>query len=147
MSLTLAAQPWCLGLLDFFQRATSTLERWRIQKHLRIVERELTIRNTSHLSPRLKAERQRNIEHLHDYWTAGVFPKNMDFCDRRVPYFKDAAGVPCAMAYLIEESGYQALVQEVASTNNHVYISDIKSGPVLDWLGSEEHTSELQSQR
>jgi hypothetical protein len=101
---------------------------------LRIVEKELRQKNVGHLSLELRQERAKNIAHLHQYWTSGLYPKNPDFLDQRVPYFKDAVGTPCAMAYLIEQSGHQDLVNAVARSNNHIYINDIQDGPVMDWI-------------
>src|SRR3989344_6455056 len=96
--------------LRFFKKFFARMERFRIKNHLRIVEKELRRKNVDHLSAELRAERAKNIDRLHAYWTNGLYPINRDFADRRVPYFKDASGTPCAMAYLIEQSGHQDLV-------------------------------------
>src|SRR3989344_9608093 len=112
--------------LTVLEKIMAKVEQFRVRNHLRIVERELRSREISYLSAELKRKREENIARLHEYWTEGVFPKNSDFFDQRVPYFKDNLGTPCAMAYLIEQSGWQVLVNEVAATNNHVFINDIK---------------------
>jgi hypothetical protein len=112
------------------------LDTFRIKTHLRIVEAQLRRNNVDHLPAELKSARESNLDRLHEYWSTGVFPKNLDFKGKFVPYFKDAVGTPCAMAYLIEESGNRDLVNEVAATNNYVYINDIKSGPVLEWINT-----------
>ncbi len=131
ITLTQERTGFFLSILEIIM---AKVEQFRVRNHLRIVERELRNKNTSHLSPELQRRREENIARLHEYWTTGVFPKNPDFFDRRIPYFKDHLGTPCAMAYLIEESGHRDLVNAVASTNNHVYINDIHDGPVLDWI-------------
>lgn len=134
-TLTIAIeQSKTLWLLGLFEKVLARLERFRVKNHLQIVEKELLQANIEQLSPELKQERAKNIARLHEYWSKGLFPKNPDFLDRRVPYFKDHSGIPCAMAYLIEQSGQQNLVNFVASNNNHVYINDINNGPVLDWI-------------
>jgi hypothetical protein len=112
----------------------SRLENFRIKNHLRIVEKELRQTNVDHLSIELQEERRKNINHLNKYWTRGIYPKNVDFSFKMVPYFKDALNTPCAMAYLIEQSGRQDLVDFVAKNNNHVYIKDLQDGPVIKWI-------------
>lgn len=120
------------ALSKFLLKIVMRLEQFRVKNHLSVVEKELRRRNVDHLAPELQQERAKNINHLHDYWTKGLFPKNLDFAGKRVPYFKDAFGTPCAMAYLIEQSANQNLVNTVAESNNYVYINDIHDGPVLD---------------
>ena len=117
-------------LYDFYLK----LEKFRIKTHLRIVEQELLGKDVSHLTNELREERLKNIQRLRDYWIKGEFPQNIHSQDERVPYFKDHRGVPCAMAYLIEQSGDREIVKKVAETNNHVYINDISKGPVIDWI-------------
>src|SRR4051812_49578997 len=52
-------------------------EEWtRIATHLRFVENELRARDTSQLSDRERHARALNLQRLHDYWTAGLFPRN-----------------------------------------------------------------------
>ena len=135
MNTTLAiSQTKVSPIVNFFEKILARIEWFRVKNHLRIVENELLRKNVDHLSLELQRERAKNITHLHQYWTNGVYPKNPDFLDRRVPYFKDAVGTPCAMAYLIEQSGHQDLVNIVTRSNNHVYINDIQEGPVIDWI-------------
>ena len=122
------------GFLVFLERLLARIENFRVKNHLRIVEQELISKNVQHLSEKLQKERSKNIARLHAYWTQGFYPKNVDFFDKRIPYFKDQFGTPCAMAYLIEKSGRQDLVSEVRQINNHVYINDIQNGPVLNWI-------------
>lgn len=105
-----------------------------IRAHLARTERELRAKDTSHFSPELQARREHNLDRLREYWQNGEFPINTDFPDERVPYFVDDRGVPCAMAYLIQESGHKDLVQQVAAENNHVYIEELEDGPVIEWI-------------
>jgi hypothetical protein len=110
-------------------------ETARIRTHLATVERALRARDVPDLSPAQRAARARNLDVLHQYWTAGVFPTNTDFPGERVPYFIDRYGIRCAMAYLIERSGHGDLVARVAATNNNARIRDLKSDPELvAWL-------------
>lgn len=110
------------------------IERTRIQVHLRLVEKYLRSKPVKQLSPELRRARTQHLDHLHTYWQSGSFPKNIDWPSRRIPYFVDHAGVPCAMAYLMQQAGATELVTTVAATNNHVYINDVTAGPVLDWI-------------
>ena len=121
------------SVLSFFENIFTKIEQFRIRTHLRIVEQELRRKNVKHLSFELQQEREKNISRLHDYWLEGLYPKNPDF-NKRTPYFKDYSGTLCAMAYLIAQSGHENLVNQVARTNNNIYINDIHSGPVIDWI-------------
>jgi len=113
----------------------ATTETARIRTHLAKVERALRVRDVSTLTPAQQTARARNLDVLHGYWTAGVFPKNTDFPDARMPYFIDRSGIRCAMAYLIEQSGHGDFVARVAATNNNARIRDLKSDPELvAWL-------------
>lgn len=129
----LSLQP-LVNLTDTLQNILAHIEQLRVRTHLRLVEYYLRQQPIDHLSPTLQQARSNNVDHLHRYWQTGIFPHNKDFWYRRMPYFKDAIGTPCAMAYLIEQSGAEALVDTVANNNNHVYINDIQSGPVIDWI-------------
>src|SRR6266508_2888718 len=82
-----------------------TAETARIRTHLATVEAELRSKDVSALTATQRAARARNLAVLHEYWVRGVFPVNTDFPGRRIPYFVDRYGTPCAMAYLIEQSG------------------------------------------
>jgi hypothetical protein len=109
----------------------------RIQGHLSRVERALRARDTSALSDALKRSRERNLDRLHVYWTAGRFPHNHDFADKRVPYFIDAHGTACAVADLVIASGHEALAQRVARTADNAYVRDLASDPELVRWASE----------
>jgi hypothetical protein len=110
-------------------------ETERIRAHLATVEHALRARDVTSLSPSQRAARARNLDVLHDYWTAGVFPTNTDFPGQRIPYFVDRSGVRCAMAYLIEQSGHGAFVARVAATNNNARIRELKDdADLVAWL-------------
>lgn len=122
------------SLASWLQNIFKRIERFRLRTHLSLVENELRQRNVDQLSPMLQSERTKNIDRLHEYIMRGVFPENNLFRYKRVPFFKDQRGTPCAMAYLIEQSGRGDLVAGVASTTNNVFINDITGGPVLQWI-------------
>jgi hypothetical protein len=73
------------------------------------------------------------ITRLREYRAAGQFPRNHRIL-RRVPTFIDAQGRPCAVGYLMQRSGHQALAAQIANATNNIYIEQIQSGPALDWI-------------
>jgi hypothetical protein len=122
-----------------WDRAANAREVARIQEHLSRVEMELRAADVSSFSPTQRANRARNISLLHTYWKAGRFPHNHDFPNQQVLYFADRHGTPCAIAYLIAESGRQDLVDRLVSTNNNGSVFDLAAdsrvGPALvSWL-------------
>src|SRR5687767_4852395 len=85
-------------------------EQSRVRQHLLGAERELLQRDVSSLTEAQRAARARNIHTLREYRINGVFPHNHDYPGIRVPYFRDAHGTLCAMAYLIARSENSDLV-------------------------------------
>ncbi len=107
-----------------------------IQEHLRQAESTLRARDVSHLSPELRAERARNLDHLRTYWQRGEFPRNTHHPGERVPYFIDDTGTTCAMAHLVVESGHELAARHIAARENHERIRDMRSPELLAWLAS-----------
>jgi hypothetical protein len=103
----------------------------RIRAHLAFVESWLRTHEPAGLAAPLRAERARNLDRLHAYWTAGVFPRNDGHPDPRRPTFIDAAGHICAVGYLVEESAGRALAEEVARADRYGYLEEMKI-PALD---------------
>jgi len=131
-----------LGPIPAHQPDPAAAETARIRTHLATVERALRARDVTHLAPAQRAARARNLDVLHVYWTAGVFPKNTDFPGERIPYFVDRFGTRCAMAHLIEQSGRGDLVARVAATNNNARIRELKGDPELvAWLDANGLTA------
>ena len=122
------------GLRGLLLRFIRGLEQWRLKTHFKFVDGNLRRADVSHLTPELRAARDKNIALLREYAAHGVFPKNLDFPGQRIPYFKDAYGTPCAVGNLMERTGGQAVVDEITATNNHVYVNDIRGGPAMAWL-------------
>lgn len=100
-------------------------ERARIQAHLEETEAHLRAHPPAGLSAEQMRNRFARLDDLHAYWTRGEFPKNRDFPDRLVPYFIDAEGVPCAMAYLVIQSSGREFAEEIRATRNNAYIAEI----------------------
>lgn len=81
----------------------------------------------------LAEARRREIKRLHAYRVRGAFPHNHRIFGR-TPEFIDTRGVPCAVGYLMQESGYADLAADIAQRDNNVYIERIKDGPALEWM-------------
>jgi len=117
-------------------------ETARIRRHLSMVEAELRATKVSALTPAQRAARAGNLDVLHAYWVRGVFPVNTDFPGRHVPYFIDRYGTRCAMAYLIEQSGYGDFVRRIATTQNNAYVRDLRGDTELGaWLSENGLTA------
>jgi hypothetical protein len=93
----------------------------RIRERLSSVEAYLRSQDTSHLS----------AVHLHEYWTAGVFPRNT-LRNYPTPIFIDPAGRACAVGYLMIESGWDEDAPKVAENENLAYVNDIQTPEVAE---------------
>lgn len=108
----------------------------RIQGHLLGAEMLLLARDVSALPAEVRASRARLISVLRSYRERGQFPRNHDFVGRRVPYFVDVHGTPCAVAYLMQSTGDADLVARIASMRNNARIHELADEPELvAWLG------------
>ncbi len=108
----------------------------RLQRHFDAVDGELRSRDVSELSVAQRASRARLISWLREYRQAATFPTNDRFASA-TPFFRDASGTLCAMAYLIDRSGRSDIVDKVAATRNNAYIRELVDDPALiAWLDS-----------
>ncbi len=105
----------------------------RIQAHLGGVEAYLRAQDTAHLTEAQRSMRAETLDRLHEYWVAGVFPRNT-LTDYPTPVFVDPGGRACAVGYLMLEAGYGDAVGEIATTQNLAYVERIESAGVLAWL-------------
>ncbi|WP_434420023.1 Kazal-type serine protease inhibitor family protein [Nannocystis pusilla] len=117
-------------------------DRARIQNHLETVETELRARDTSHLPPALQAERARNLDRLHDYRLAGLFPRNPEFIGERVPFFIDEDGVACAVGHLVIESGFADVAGEIAERENNARLLGMTHPALSGWIAQSGLTAE-----
>jgi MYXO-CTERM domain-containing protein len=109
-------------------------ERARLQAHFHEVLLELRGRDVSHLGAPQRAGRERLIEELARYACEGRFPRN-DVSREPLPIFIDPHGTRCAMARLIESTGYAALVARVATHRNFALIRELEGDAALQaWL-------------
>src|SRR5688572_17591334 len=137
--LACVALGWEIGGADRF--GTSSFEAGeadRLRLHFAEVEREMSSRDISGLTAAQRAARAEQIRQLRRYAERGAFPRNTWHPGQRVPYFRDAGGNLCAMAFLIAASGRGDLVDHIARTRNYAFIPDLVDVPGLaQWL--EEH--------
>lgn len=110
------------------------LDRARIQRHLAGVEAELRAADTVELSPAQRVERAKNLDRLHAYWTAGVFPHNTDFVGARVPYFIDEDDRACAVGHLMIASGADDLAAQIRRDENNAKLLDMRTPGLLAWV-------------
>jgi hypothetical protein len=82
----------------------------------------------------LAIRRECQIARLGEYAAKGVFPLNIDFPGKLVPYFVDHRGTHCAVGELVRLDGHTGIVADIVATNNHVRINDVNSGPLFDWI-------------
>ncbi len=119
----------------FVRAEPGLLEVRRIQGHLLDVERALRSRGTEGLNAAQLERRNTALNWLREYRERGEFPHNHTLDDGRVPVFVDGHGTPCAVAYLLQRSGRESLVSEVASTDNNVYAWELADDPRFsEWL-------------
>lgn len=84
----------------------------------------------SHLAHR----RMQHIHRLERYRDRGIFPQNEHDAIRAIPVFVDNYGTDCAVGHLIRESGNGQLVDAIADQNNLIFLTDVDTGPVVDWI-------------
>jgi len=124
-----------------WEQTYATVEDERIRNHLENTEVQMRKVDCSNMSDEMKLAREEKINLLHEYWKMGKFPINTEHKQKYLPHIKDEFGTPCAMAYLIEESGDKQLVQELQKTNN-VFIEDVHEGKLIDWIITSGITKE-----
>lgn len=117
------------------------LERFRIQRHLALVEATLRRETPPDLADGPALARARLLDELHRYAEQGTFPRNRDFPARRVPYFIDEDGSACAVGHLMIVSGAAALAHEIARAENNDVVADIDHPGVGPWLAANGLTA------
>ena len=134
--LACIALGWQIGGADRYGAGSlEAAEGARLRAHFAKVEQELLARDVSALSPKQQTARAEQIRRLRAYAASGQFPRNEFHPGVRVPYFRDARGNLCAMAYLIAASGRGDIVDRIARTRNYAYIPDLVDEPGLaGWL-------------
>ncbi|NVK65043.1 MAG: hypothetical protein HWE22_10680 [Flavobacteriales bacterium] len=117
-------------------------EKTRIRIHLAYVEQLLRKKDTQHLSPELREKRMQAISLLHSYWQGGQFPSNYDYPNERKPCFRDKNNQICAVGFLIQQTGHEALVQEIEASENYATIYEMTNPKLLKWVAQSGLTLE-----
>ena len=67
------------------------------------------------------------LSNLETYIIEGVFPQNENNAesDKRYPCFIDSAGIPCAVAHLMQQSGAGNLANSIADSHKYDSIAQI----------------------
>jgi hypothetical protein len=111
-----------------------SIEVERVARHIARAERLAATRDVSKLTHVQRLVRQLLLRLLAAYRAEGRFPINRDFA-AMTPYFVDASGTRCAMAYLLEHGGEAELVAKIARERNHAYVRELADEPrLLAWL-------------
>ena len=127
----------------FGQKPTNeTDENKRLQTHLKYVEKQLRSKNISSLTKKQKENRLKMLDLLNEYWTAGVFPKNYDHPDKRIPCFIDKNGNICAVGYLIEQTAGRKIAEEINSNFKYEYLLAMNDQTVDSWVQSSGLTKQ-----
>lgn len=106
-----------------------------ITYHLQQVEKHLTQKNTAHLTKEVQQCRQEGIEVLHAYWKRGLYPKNNHF-NYQIPFFIDEANTACAVGYIMQGTGNEALAQYIAETQNNAYVKQMVGDNIFEWANN-----------
>lgn len=114
----------------------------RIKTHLEYVEKSLRLTDVSNLPYELQTRRRKMLDLLHQYWIAGIFPRNYDYKDQRMPCFIDKNGRICAVGYLIEQTAGRETAEAINGKFQYSYILDMKDRVVDDWIASSGLTKE-----
>lgn len=99
-------------------------ETQRIQFHLAQVLEYLDEADLSNLSNGQKEKRKNTIQELKRYRDRAIFPKN-DVLPIRNPIFKDQYQTACAVAFLMEQTGAQEVVNLIQQESNFAYIEKL----------------------
>lgn len=110
-----------------------TNEVVRIQTHLKYVEQLLRNKNVAGLTNEQKVNRHNLLGLLNEYWMAGVFPKNYDYPDQRVPCFIDKHGNICAVGYLIEKTAGREVAEQINTKHQYEHLLAMNDPAIDSW--------------
>ena len=93
----------------------------------------------------LRGARRTNVERIEQYRRRAAFPEynprdptglprvaHRLFTPR--PVFIDERGTSCAVAYLMQQSGWVEEAAEIARSNVNVKVEDVDRGPLFEWV-------------
>lgn len=118
-----------------------TNEGLRIKTHLEYVELILRENSSSYLDKEIRQKRNKLIENLRKYRSAGIFPKNYGR-NERSPCFIDRDGNICALGYLVEQSAGRQLAESINMDFQYSEVADMNSPALSGWLKQNGLTRE-----
>ena len=117
-------------------------ESARIQAHLGSIEADLRANTPAGLSAAQASERARLIDHLGEYWRAGIFPVN-EWIAGFTPVFIDRVGTHCAVGELMRVSGSEDLARDIADCTNFATVRELGArDDVIAWATRSGFTLE-----
>lgn len=119
----------------------NTNEDVRINTHLEYAESLLRKKDVSNLPALLKQTRSQLLNLLHNYWTAGIFPRNYDYTNRK-PCFIDRDNRICAVGYLIEKTAGRKTAGQINTRHKYDEVLAIKDKDVDSWIANSGLTKE-----
>ena len=136
-----------IGDISFFetfgnQPIKHTNEDLRLQTHLKYVENILRNKYISNLTKEQQQNRLKILDLLNEYWTAGIFQRNYDYPDQRIPCFIDKDGNICAVGYLIEQTAGRQIAEEINTEFKYEYLLAMNDPTVDSWIQSRGLTKE-----
>jgi len=111
-------------------------------RRLQIVESALRRHDASWMTPKLQAERARNLDRLRDYWQRGEYPLNYEHPGAWDPVFIDRDGNICAVGYLVEQSLGRAAAEQINSRYHFATIRQIDAPELGEWVKNSGLTYE-----
>lgn len=136
-----------LGDISFISKfgqppTATTDEDMRIKTHLEYVENLLRQKDCSNLTPEHQDKRKKLLDLLHDYWIAGIFPRNYDYKDKRVPCFIDKDGRICAVGFLVEQTAGRQIAEAINDNHKYDKLLAMKNKSVDSWVATSGLTKE-----
>ena len=136
-----------IGDISYFKKfghlpAPGTDENLRIKTHLAYAEMLLRSKETLSLDSETKLKRETLLDHLHDYWVAGIFPKNYARKNERSPCFIDKNGNICAVGYLVEKSAGRQMAENINQEFQYSKIAGMNSAALAEWISGNGLTKE-----
>lgn len=120
----------------------TTNEDLRIKTHLECVENLLRQKDISNLTKKEQRKRNHLLNLLHDYWIAGIFPRNYDIAGERKPCFIDKNGTICAVGYLVEQTSGRQVAELINSEHKYEKIYEMNDKAVDNWITESGLTKE-----
>ena len=120
----------------------NTDENLRIKTHLEYAETLLRNKDVSALPNQLRQKRKQVLGLLHNYWTAGVFPRNYDYTQCRKPCFIDKDNRICAVGYLIERTAGRKIAEQINTGHKYDEVLAMNDKDVDAWIASRGLTKE-----